>query len=245
MRIILQPAFVLHQRPYRETSVLLDLFTHEYGRIALVGRGVRQARSVLRPLLQSFIPLLVSWQGKTELMQLLTAEANGPFQRLKGECLLSGLYVNELLMRVLHKHDPCPQLYTIYHETLIELQVGGLKQKTLRLFEKKLLDELGYGLQLQYDMQSKQAILADKYYRFHPEHGFELGATQATPQPTLFLGKSLLALASEQLDDASVLQDAKRLMRLALAPLLGNHKLNSRQLYFQPPQLITDETDAI
>ena len=233
MRITLQPAFVLHHRPYRETSVLLDLLTKEYGRIAAVARGVRQARSRLRPLLQPFVPLVVSWQGKSELMTLLVAESNGYPSRLQGSCLLSGLYLNELLMRVLPKYDAHPALYTIYENTLVELHRSALPQTALRLFEKKLLEELGYGLPFQYDAANKQEIMVERYYRFHPEQGFE----QCEKQPTrldhsvIFSGKSLLAFAAEQLCDEESLRDAKRLMRLALAPLLGRSQLHSRKLY--------------
>jgi DNA repair protein RecO (recombination protein O) len=225
MRVPLQPAFVLHHRPYRETSVILDLFTEQYGRIAAVARGVRQSRSQLKPLLQPFNPLLISWQGRSELMTLINVEPNGMLERLQGECLLSGLYLNELLVRVLPKHDPHPALYTIYAETLLELQGVQLQQKPLRLFEKKLLEELGYGLHLNSDFN------ADKFYRFHPEHGFECCVETPILEPNIFLGKSLMALASEELEDENCLRDAKRLMRQALAPLLGQQQLNSRQLY--------------
>jgi DNA repair protein RecO (recombination protein O) len=225
MRITLQPAFVLHHRPYRETSVLLDLLTRDYGRISVVARGVRQSRSRLRSLLQPFVPFLASWQGKGELVTLSSAESNGPPAWLKGECLLSGLYLNELLMRVLHKFDPHPEVYTIYQQTLLELQGVKLEQKTLRLFEKKLLEIIGYGLLLQCGDQPFQA---DKYYQFHREHGFEISEESG---PATFLGKSLIALATEKLEDEASLRDAKRLMRLALAPLLGQHILQSRQLF--------------
>jgi DNA repair protein RecO (recombination protein O) len=239
MRINLQPAFVLHSRPYRETSVILELFTRDCGRMAVVASGIRQTHSPLRPLLQPFIPLLVTWQGKTELVKLLNAESSCHSRRLAGECLLSGLYLNELLMRVLHKHDPHPGLYTIYHETLLELQGTELRLKTLRLFEKKLLEELGYGLPLTQD----SLFIADKYYRFHLENGFEL-CTDRAAQHTAFAGKSLLALAAETLEDETSLRDAKRLMRLALAPLLGQQTLNSRQLYSQPREIQIDEVST-
>ncbi len=232
MRISLQPAFVLHHRPYRETSLLLDLLTEEYGRITLVARGVRQSQSRLRPILQSFLPLLITWQGKTDLGTLLAVEANGHPTRLIGECLLSGLYLNELLMRVLHKHDPYPQLYTIYQNTLLELQGASVEQKCLRLFEKKLLEEVGYGLQLACDVSSQKPLVAESHYSFFPEHGFELNAEKYS-LATSFSGKSLLALANEELEDEVCLRDAKRLMRLALAPLLGQARLQSRQLFMR------------
>ncbi|MDR3490859.1 MAG: DNA repair protein RecO [Gammaproteobacteria bacterium] len=240
MRISLQPAFVLHLRPYRETSVLLDLLTLDHGRISLVARGVRQNKSRLRPILQPFLPLLVSWQGKGDLGTLLTVEPNGYPTRLIGECLLSGLYLNELLMRVLHKHDPYPQLYTIYQGTLLELQGAKVEEKRLRLFEKKLLEEVGYGLRLDCEVSSQKPLEAENDYHFLPEHGFEL-ASESSHIATSFSGKSLLALAREELEDEICLRDAKRLMRLALAPLLGQSRLYSRQLFMRKVKVSSDE----
>lgn len=227
MRITLQPSFILHHRPYRETSLLLDVFTKDYGRISLIARGVRKQRSQIRSLLQPFNPLFISWQGKTELMTLQNVEPAGIPISLQGECLLSGFYLNELLMRLLQKQDPHPQLYTIYQETLLELQGVKLQQKYLRLFEKKLLDELGYGLQLE-----SRGFLADRLYRFYPEQGFELyEGNEQEPEGTLFLGKSLLALAMGELEDADALKEIKRLMRIALGILLGPEPLQSRKLF--------------
>jgi len=232
MRVSLQPAFILHCRPYRETSLLLDVFTQEYGRIALIARGVRKNRSKIRPLLQPFFPLVISWQGKTELMTLQLAEPQGTPIFLRGECLLSGFYLNELLVRLLQKQDPHPQLYTIYHHTLLELGQPALQQKYLRLFEKKLLDELGYGLQLNHSIPDGKVFQANQLYRFYPERGFELVDGNETPSSgTIFRGKSLLALASEQLDDEMSLQEIKRLMRIALGGLLGPQPLQSRRLF--------------
>lgn len=234
MRITLQSAYILHYRPYRESSLIIDLFTQEHGRIALVARGVRTTRSRIRAMLQPFVPLLVSWQGKSELMTLSSVEACGvPFQ-LRGDCLLSGFYLNELLVRVLHKQDPHPRLYTIYHETLLELQRDKLQQKTLRIFEKKLLEEIGYGLQLQYDIPDGNPLIAESNYQFCIEQGFKLCQVNDNVPPSLvFLGKSLLALASEELDNIERLRDAKRLMRLAFAPLIGSQPLQSRKLFVE------------
>lgn len=230
MRITLHPAFILHHRPYRESSLLLDVLTQDHGRISLIAKGVRKNRSPLRALLQPFFPLLLSWQGKSELMTLSQAEPQGAPIQLQAECLLSGFYLNELLIRLLQKHDPHPELYTIYQDTLLELERAELQQKHLRLFEKKLLEELGYGLQLQHTIPDGKAFLAGQFYRFYPEQGFELCESNEA-QGMIFPGKSLLALAAEQLDDAEVLRDAKRLMRTALGILLGPQPLHSRKLF--------------
>src|SRR3990167_2993410 len=232
LRIVLQPAFILHHRPYRETSMLLDVFTQDYGRIGLVARGVRRSYSRLRHLLQPFFPLLISWQGKTELMTLQQVEPQNIPIYLRGECLLSGFYLNELLVRLLPKSDPHPQLYTIYQNTLLELKSAVLQQQYLRLFEKKLLDEIGYGLPLKHTMSDGQAFVADQVYRYYPEQGFALCLSSGNvPQEMLFSGKSLLALASEQLTDVVSLHDAKRLMRMVLRALLGPQTLHRRKLF--------------
>jgi DNA repair protein RecO (recombination protein O) len=222
MRISLQPTFILHHRPYRETSLLLDAFSQEHGRVSLIAKGVRTVRSTSRGLLQLFSPLLISWQGRSELMNLSSVESQGVPIRIQATALLSGFYLNELLMRLLPKYDPHPQLYTIYHNTLLELERGNSQQKHLRLFEKKLLEELGYGLQF-------KELIPDQFYRFYPEQGFVL--SENNDEGIVFSGKNLLSLATEKLEDAESLRDAKRLMRLALHALLGPQPLHSRKLF--------------
>lgn len=234
MQISLQPAFVLHSRPYRETSLIVDLLTKDYGRISVIARGVRTSRSKTKSLLQPFVPVIASWYGKHELMTLSSVEPHGLPIRLQGDCLLSAFYLNELLIRVLHKHDAHAQLYTIYHETLVELQHHELQPKTLRIFEKKLLEEIGYGLQLQYDVPDGRLITAEQQYCFYSEQGFKVFQGEDNiPKAWIFSGKSLLAIAQENLVDPECLKDAKRLMRLALAPLLGTQPLQSRKLFLE------------
>jgi len=231
MRLSLQPAFILHHRPYRETSLLLDVFTRDHGRVSLIARGVRKNRSKMRPLLQPFYPLLLSFQGRTELLTLQTVEPRGIPIDLREDSLLGGFYLNELLMRLLQKQDPHPELYTIYQDTLLELGRTPLQQKHLRLFEKKLLDALGYGLQLHHSIPDRKAFLGGRTYRFYPEQGFELVEGESDVSNTLFSGNSLLALASGNLDDEEILRDVKRLMRIALGVLLGPKPLQSRKLF--------------
>jgi DNA repair protein RecO (recombination protein O) len=235
MRISLQPAFVLHHRPYRETSLIVDLLTQEHGRIAVVARGVRTERSKNRAVLQCFVPLLVSWQGKSELMTMVSAEASGLPLQLRGDCLLGGFYLNELLMRVLQKQDSHPQIFHIYQQTLEMMQGKELQQHYLRIFEKRLLEELGYGLQLEYCIADKTPFSPEKYYYFHPDLGFERYENEEdiALQRSVFSGASLIALANEKLEWENELRDAKRLMRLALAPLLGNKPLQSRKLFIE------------
>lgn len=226
MHTTLQPAFVLHHRAYRETSLLLDVFTKEYGKISLVAKGVRKKNSPLRAILQPFTPLLISYFGKGELRTLVTAEASRLPVLLRGDCLLSGFYLNELLNKVLQKEDPHEDLYTIYENTLLELQSGILDQAILRLFEKKLLEELGYGLQLRTDFVNGNNISPDCFYQFYPGEGF------TRVENTLgFSGKSLIALETGRLEDKLILREIKRLMRIAILTTLGVKQLTSRELF--------------
>ena len=234
-RVSFQPAYVLHRRSYRETSFLVEIFTPEFGRLTLSAKGARKAKSGTQGLLQPFTPLQVSWSGKGELMTLVQVDACGEVRHLKGDSLFAGFYLNELLMALLHKWDAHPHLFKIYDETLLALQEIPLNQRALRIFEKILLEELGYGLMPRGDVEQNTAFNPDKYYRFVPDQGFvisELGA-DAKAKSAMFSGKSLLAMANDDWSDDDSMQDAKRLTRFVLAPLLGARPIHSRKLFMQ------------
>lgn len=224
---LLQPAYVLHQRQYRESSLLVELFTRDYGRISVIAKGARRKTSQAHGLLRPFLPLLISWSGKHELKTLTHSEVSIgtqlAFANLQKECLFAGFYLNELLMYLLQKWDAHPNLFTIYANTVTELQKPTLQQITLRRFEKKLLDEIGYGLM--------QSFLPDQYYRFVPEHGFVVEKINPNVNHRdLFSGKNLIAIAKEEWREDNLF-DAKRLMRILLSPLLGTKTIYSRQLF--------------
>src|SRR3990172_6126372 len=147
-----QPAFVLHNYPYRETSLVLEVFTQHHGRVAMVARGARRPRSALRGVLLAFQPLLLSWSGRSELRTLYKAEWRGGLPQLKGVALLCGFYLNELMVKLLPHDDPHKALYRTYFDTLHALGKGGDHAATLRRFEKHLLKELGYALTLDHDV---------------------------------------------------------------------------------------------
>ena len=240
-RIELQPAYVLHRRPYRETSFILELLTPDYGRLSVIAKGVRKERSSTRGLLQAgllqagilqpFHPLFVSWSGKHELMTLIHVEPRGGAAQLHGECLFAGFYLNELLMCLLQKWDAHRTLFDCYEKALFDLQTETLEQKVLRSFEKRMLEELGYGLLPKSEAALHRAFSADKFYRFSYEQGFVLSEVDESSLPFIFSGKSLLAIAKEDWHAEEVLRDAKRLTRFVLAPLLGARQLNSRKLF--------------
>lgn len=232
-KVHLQPAYVLHRRPYRETSYLVDVFTPEHGRLTVVAKSVRQAKSATQGLLEPFVPLLISWSGKAELMSLTSVEARGEVRRLQGECLFAGFYLNELIMSLLERWDAHPGLYQAYEKAIRALQEKKLEEKVLRSFEKCLLEELGYGLLPTAKHELESTFTPENYYRFMPDQGFllsELG-DQAQAKSNIFSGRSLLAIAREDWLDEAVLSDAKRLMRFVLTPLLGGKEIFSRKLF--------------
>ncbi len=230
-RIELVPGFVLHQRPYRETSALLEIFTPEQGRVGVVARGIRSPRSRRRGELQPFRALRLSWSERGELGTLTGVESTGPGFSLTGSALYSAFYLNELLVRLLTRNDPHPTLFEHYTQALEDLSGDASNiELTLRLFEKQLLQETGYGLLLDVDCESGEPVQAGRIYDYHLEAG-PVGVAPDTRQGFLFPGSSLLALAQERNIDAAVLRDAKRLMRAALNLYLGGKPLKSRELF--------------
>lgn len=230
-----QQAYILHSRPYRETSLLLEFFTREHGRMGAVAKGVRSPKSRARGLLQPFVPLLVTCVGRGELLTLKEFDSAGAMPWLKGRRLVSAFYLNEILMRLLHRWDPNSDLFCEYRNALFALVECSQEQEVLRLFEKSLLKAMGYELQLDKEVETGFKIQAESVYTFDPERGPFLVKSEYSekdPQQSkhLFKGKSLLALSEGKLDEASVLWDAKRLMRQALAPHLGHKPLESRRL---------------
>jgi len=254
--IVLQSAFVLHTRNYKDTSLLVELFTLDHGRLSVLARGVRSARSKTYGLCKPFLPLLVSYNSKHDLPILQKIESSSLSYDLTGNALLSSFYLNELLMRLLNRHQAYPDIYNIYQQTLDNLASHFHLETTLRLFEKYLLKALGFGLQLDITINN-DPVLPDQEYRF--EFGMGLTLAKAnnayssydlinqnkhhsiavgvmlhqirTGKDHIFLGSSLLALHNNNLTTAQELKDAKRLLRLALANLLGNKPLKSRELF--------------
>jgi len=228
MQIVLQPAFVLHRRPYRDTSLLLEAWTPEQGRLGLIARGVRTRRSRWQGLLQPFQPLLLSGSGKGELLTLTVAEEAGRPLTPPPPRWLSGLYANELLLRLLPRYDPHPALFAAYQTVLEALAGPAAEESALRIFEKRLLAELGYGLLLDAEADSGAPIVAGNVYRYVLERG-PYSATR-TNGGILISGQSLLALRQERLVDAEVLRETKRLTRAALGLYLQGRPLRTRQL---------------
>jgi len=221
--------FVLHIRPYRDTSALVNLFSPNYGRFTCVAKGLRGAgrsRQPWRAALQAFNLVGVSWQGRGELKSLIDAQHQQSYN-LQGKALFCGLYVNELLERLLHQHDPQSDVFVLYTQCLTQLAVGEELETTLRRFEFGLLDALGYGLNFSVCHRTGLAVMAEQTYCFQPAEGLVL-ADQGCG--LVFSGEVLLKLARGEFNHQT-LPAAKRLSRLALQTLLGGKPLRSRALF--------------
>jgi DNA repair protein RecO (recombination protein O) len=221
-----QPAFVLHSYPYRETSLVLETFSRQHGRVAMVARGARRPRSALRGLLMGFQPLLLSWFGKSELRTLHSAEWQGGQPQLQGTALLCGFYLNELLLNLMVRDDPHEQLFDYYQSTLQRLASETDHAATLRYFEKHMLQELGYALLLEHEAGSSEPIEPSARYRYVVEHGASRDAEQGLP----ILGKTLLDMAADDYLDPVSAQQSKQLMRMLLNHHLAGKTLHTREL---------------
>ncbi|MCG9534265.1 DNA repair protein RecO [Providencia huaxiensis] len=226
-----QRAFVLHSRPYSETSLLLDFFTEGEGKIRLLAKGARRNRSPLRGCLQPFTPLLIRWGGKGEIKTLINADPVSLALPLTGTVLYSGLYLNELTARVLEFGTPYSALFFDY---LSCLQILAASEHTpefvLRRFELALLSYLGYGVDFLHCAGSGEPVSDTMTYRYREEKGF-IGSLVV--DQLSFTGKQLKALASREFPDTDTLKAAKRFTRLALKPYLGGKPLKSRELFRQ------------
>ena len=225
MLIEQQPAYVLHARPYRETSLLLECLTRDHGRIGVVARGVRRARAqVQRAQLEPFQSLHLDLLMRGELATLRGAETIGVPLRLSGHAGLAGLYVNELVVRLTGRQDPHPDLFDAYARTLPRLATNEVLAWQLRRFERDLLQAIGYALQLEFESDSGEPLDPLAAYRYEVEQGARrcgAGDTRA------LRGSDLLALATDAMPDAQGLRALRGMMRELIRFHLGGAELRA------------------
>lgn len=227
----LEQAWVLHGRAWRETSEIVDLLTLAHGRVSVVARGLRRPGAAGRAMLQPFRPLLVSWSGRgSSLMTLRAAEPRGPALALQGASLMSAFYLNELVLRFLHKGDPHAELFAGYEQALLGLGAGNAAEAVLRRFELTLLAESGYGLLLEHDAEDGAPLDPAGRYRYVVERG-PVPATAGEDPAALYSGAELAAIGQGALDEAGNLRAARRLLRAVLDHHLGSQPLRTRQVY--------------
>ncbi|MDN4052060.1 DNA repair protein RecO [Massilia sp. YIM B02763] len=230
-----QPAFVLHSYPYKETSLIVDMFTRDFGRIGVVAKGAKRPLSKLRGVLQTFQPLSISFSGKSELRTLIDAEWVGGMLPIEKTALLCGFYLNELLVKLLARDDPHPALFQHYISTLNELAHGEPAQIALRKFERALLKETGVAADLTRCSTTRAPVEAGSLYVVDPERGARTaGAVESWP---IVAGQTLIDMEREAYDDPLTQAQSKQLMRFLLAYHLGGAPLNTRQILIDLMQL--------
>ena len=231
MKSDFSPAYVLHCRPYRETSLLVDALSSEEGRISLVARGAKRKNSDLSGLLQPGQRLLLSWSGKGDLLTLTGAEADKPVTRFSQQRLLPVFYLNELVVRLLHRHEPHPDLFEAYDKSLRSLADDSVpEQLTIRKFEKRLLRAIGYGPVFDHDVDTGDPVEPGQQYYYQADRG----PTGTRPPHGDFInisGATLIGMLEESLTTSATRREAKRLMRYLLQKHLGDKPLASRALY--------------
>ncbi len=240
-----QLTYILHKRNYRESSQILEIFSRDYGRLSLLSRGSRGPKSKIAGNLQLFSPLLISWQPKASLpvtRGIDRADIKPPV--LGHRALLSAMYINELLMYLLHRHDVQSDIFDLYHQTLYRLEHADRLEIALRRFELHLLKYLGFGLVLDKDADSGLPVHAHQNYHYHIEHGpvicsgtdTVVGRSGSLP---VLQGQTLLLLMQEEFQqlqqNRSQRQQVKLLMRHVISFYLNGRPLKSREL-FSPPQ---------
>ena len=228
-RLELQAAFVLHSYPFRETSLIVETFTRDHGRVAMVARGARRSKSAVRGALLPFQPLLLSWSGKRELRTLMRAERHGGAIVLRGQALICGFYLNELLLKLTVRDDPHATLCAAYEDTLVALAAGADQSATLRRFEMALLRDLGYGVVLDRDVARDEPVVREREYVCVSEHG--RGGADTQPGNGVDLsGQTLLDMQSGNFASPATQQQSKALMRTLINHYLGSQVLHTRQL---------------
>jgi DNA repair protein RecO (recombination protein O) len=226
-RVQLTAGYLLHHHPWRDSSRILELFTREHGRLTVFARGVRGPTARLAPVLQPFQLLLLSWSGRGEAPQLTGAERAQHSAALPRACLLACFYLNELLLRLTTRHDPLPELFDNYHATLEALRSGAALAPALRVFEKRLLEVLGYGLNLATEAHSGARLEMAGWYQFRPALGFVAAPSGGAG---VLAGSSLVNLARETLSGARELEDARHVLQAALGVCLEGRPLSTRSV---------------
>ena len=225
-----QPAWVLHSYPYRETSLIVEVFSRDHGRLGLVAKGARRPMSQLRGVLMAFQPLLIDWSGGGEMKTLVRAEWQGGQPLLGGQALLCAYYLNELLMRLLPREDPHPTLYRAYGDALRALAAGEGQEVILRRFELALLQELGYGLQLDADADGVP-VRPEVRYAYIIERGAVPLDEYGIDDASVVAGRVLLDMARGDFREPETLAGAKALMRRLIQHYLGGQVLQSRRVF--------------
>jgi len=233
-----EPAFVLHSYPYKETSLIVEVFARHRGRVGLLARGARRPRSAIRGTLLAFHPLRLSWSASAELGTLTAAEWSGGQPALQGQGLMCGFYLNELLLKLLPREDAHERLFDAYAESLARLAAGADHAAVLRGFERRLLTELGYAPLLERDAATGLPVQAAMRYAYEPERG-PLAAEGGRPgaEAHTVSGQTLLDMARDDYARRETREEARRLMRWLIGARLGGQPLHTREVLLELQEL--------
>ncbi len=224
--VLLEEGFVLHHRPYRNSSLIVDCLTAGYGRQALVAQGARRSETRQRSLLEPFRRVRLSWVRRGEMGRLTGIEAAAPAAALGGEGVLAGFYLNELMLRLVPRGDQNEAILSCYSSCLDRLAGSRQAARALRLFELDLLEALGFGIDLERDCRSGEPIEPDRLYIFEHEGG--LTASDASVTMEQYSGRHLISLREHALDDGESLRAARQLLGGILRNHLGDRPLRTR-----------------
>ena len=220
--------YVLHTYPFNETSLIVEIFSKVHGRISIVAKGARRPRSLVRGMLQSFQSLQATWSGQGEMKTLHSIDWCDALLQIEGDALICGFYINELLMRLLPKEDPHEKLFDFYHQTMELLSMKNHLSVTLRRFELKLLQELGYELPLLND-ENGEPIKPNKIYNYEVAYG--PSETKNSSEGVSLIGKTLIDMAGDDYKDPTTEMQSKQLMRYLIGHYIGEKPLNSKKLF--------------
>lgn len=226
-----QKAYILHARSYLDDSLLLNCLSEESGRVMLVAKRARLAKSPWRGLLQPFQALWLDWRGRGQVLTLTQAEGQGLAYFFRGKLLIVALYINELTDRLIQKADPEPHLFQLYGNVLAELHRGAPVESTLRSFELDLLSCLGYALPLTYHVASGETVVEHYYYAFHWQQGATRMIADQRPHPHWISGRTLLAMAARNWQASETRVEAKKLMRLIFKDILEKRGMQSHDVF--------------
>lgn len=228
-RVQLEPAYLLHQRQWRDSSRIVDFLSRDYGRVTLFAKGVRRAGSSWQAVLQPFAPLVISWSGSGDGGTLTGAElVDRPLAVAPG-CLMSAFYLSELVLKLLGREDPHPDVHEAYTMALAALTDPAGELRGLRLFEKRLLEAIGVGLDYGHLVDGGERLAADRYYHVDPARGV-MGLAREPSQSSGCRGEDLLSLGGEELLSAASLATARRVLRAAIDVALDGRELASRRV---------------
>lgn len=230
MKIELNPCYILHRRDYSESSLILDVFSKEHGRVNLIAKGAKRNKKRQGISYNLYQKYQMAWIAKSELGTLTDIESINNSKLIKSESMMIGFYMNEIILRLLHKHEPHPELFDSYDMTINKLIDGDPEEIILRYYEKTLLQSLGYGVILDHDVETGQELIKEKMYTYKPDYG-PARENDKTDSNLSISGKTLLELDAEVLSDTININEAKNLLRALLDQYLGVKPLASRDLY--------------